>query len=95
MAWWSKLPYTVRSIVIHTVNCALALLSFTALFKLAHWGLGPGMVRNVLDMTEDVVLVVVYLYFAVVLIYELTQEHVRAFITFVVNFIASHRPVLV
>jgi hypothetical protein len=94
MPKWSDLPHTFRALCSHTFYCALTLLSFIGLFKLAHWGVEPGRVLLALDKTEDVVLVVVYVYFAIVLIYQLTQERVRAFIEFVVKFVASHRAVL-
>jgi hypothetical protein len=86
MLKWADLPHTFRALCGHTFYCGLTQFSFIGLFKLAHWGLEKGMVLTVLDKTEDIVLVVVYIYFAIVLIYELTQERVREFI----RFIASH-----
>ncbi len=82
MVNWSGLPPAFRAILIHTINCALAVLSFIFLFWLTHKGLNPGWPLTILDQTENIVLTVIYVYFAVVLIYDLTEERVRAIFRF-------------
>lgn len=84
MRWleWSKLPAPAQLILEHTFNCALADGSFLFLFWLIHLGVGSGWLLAIVDVTEDVVLVVVTLFFASVLIYDLMQERVRAVFRF-------------
>jgi hypothetical protein len=61
------------------------MLSFIALSKLAHLGLERGVTLTIFDHVEDIVLVVITFYFAGVLLYDLTQERVRALINFIIR----------
>ena len=76
-------PSAFRAILNHTVICALAVLSFIFLFWLTHSGLTPGRLLAILDDTENVVLGVIFVYFALVLIYDLVEERARAVIQFI------------
>jgi hypothetical protein len=89
-AFWAEFPRPFRIIVSHTTWCALADLSFIALFRFAHQGAITGWPLIILDKTEQIVLVAVTLYFALVTIYDLTEERARA----IIRFFASRHSVL-
>jgi hypothetical protein len=61
------------------------MLSFKALFTLAHRWLELGLPLIILDHVESIVLVTITVYFAIVLVYDLTQERIRAVINFIVH----------
>ena len=84
MSPWSALPASFRAILTHTGNCALTVISFRFLFWLAHTG-APGWPLTIMDQTENIVLATVYIYFALILLYDLFEERVRAIIRFLRN----------
>jgi sterol desaturase/sphingolipid hydroxylase (fatty acid hydroxylase superfamily) len=81
-SWWNNVPATVRAMIAHTINCAVAVASFKILFWFTHKGVGPGWTLTILDQTENIVITVVYVFFAAVLLYDLTKERVHAVIQF-------------
>jgi hypothetical protein len=82
---WSTYPPTFRAICEHTFNCALSMLSFMTLSALAHLGLEKGVTLTIFEHVENIVLVVITFYFAGILLYDLTEERVRALINFIVR----------
>jgi hypothetical protein len=87
---WSDLSKAARALVKHTIVCGLSVGSFMLLFWLAHKGLNQGWPLTILDRTENIVLVVVYVYFAGVVLYDLMQERLRAVIQFIRRLFGNH-----
>lgn len=79
-AFWGEFPSPVRILLSHTFYCAFTDICFVALFWFVRLLPITGWALVILDQMEQIVLVVVTLYFALVTIYDLAEEKVRAII---------------
>jgi hypothetical protein len=77
-SYFSDLLRPAGALIKHAFLCALALLVFWSVFRLAHSLVSSSRLLTLLDTIEDVVLVAVFVYFSVVVLYDLMQERVRA-----------------
>lgn len=86
---WRDLPQSVRVLLEHTFHCILTDICFLIVFWFVKFVPLTGWLQVIFSATEQILLVVVTLYFAVVAVYDLTQERLHA----LVRFFRSHNSV--
>lgn len=70
---WVDLP-VLKIISRHTVGAVAALMSYFIVSRLLEWLVGPGMMRDLVEYSDQFILGAIFLYFILTVGYDLYRE---------------------